>query len=183
MGSSRNAGARLLSFLADAQTRGAREALRILDLEHLAGRPITEIFIGLADYVCPNGGTVDDGIPREAFVETIVDLAGSGITNLDALTVNQMQTVFEFFATRAIEARLCNDIGMKVITLPVDAHTAHSVQDQLHDFIARGVSDALSAAQMIPTALTTNRVLSFVESVYEDAFRMLQTMGEAEAEQ
>lgn len=181
MGASRGAGARLLGFLADAQTRGAREALRALDLEHLAGRSITEIFIGLADYVCPEGGTVDEGIPREAFVETIVDLAGLGITDLDALTADQMQTVFEFFATHAIEARLCNDIGMKVIALPADTDAARRVQAQLRDFIARGVSDALTAAQMTPVALTTDRVLGFVEGVYEEAFRMLQTMGEAEA--
>ena len=37
MGASRGAGARLLGFLADAQTRGVREALRALNLESLAG--------------------------------------------------------------------------------------------------------------------------------------------------
>jgi hypothetical protein len=183
MGSSRGAGARLLGFLSDAHTRGAREALRTLNLEHLAGRPVEEIFIGLVDYVCPEGGTVDEGISREAFVETIVDLAELGITDLDTLTTEQMQTVFELFATHAIEARLCNDIGTKVITLPGNAHTASRVQAQLRDFIARGVSDALSAAIMTPNALLTpERVLNFVDRVYADAFRILQIMGEAEAE-
>lgn len=56
MGASRSAGARLLGFLVDAQARGVREALRALDLESLAGRPITEIFVGLADYICPGTG-------------------------------------------------------------------------------------------------------------------------------
>ncbi len=181
MGSSRGAGARLLGFLADAQARGAREALRALNLEHLAGRPIDEIFVGLVDYVCPDGGTIDEGISREAFVETIVDLATLGITDLDALTADQMQTVFELFATHAIEARLFNDIGTKAITLPRDAHTASRVQAQLRDFIARGVSDALTAAKMVLSALTPDRVLGFVGSVYEEAFRMLEIMGEVEA--
>ena len=62
MGASRNSGTRLLGFLADAQARGVREALRALDLESLAGRPITEIFVGLADYICLGAGTVDEGI-------------------------------------------------------------------------------------------------------------------------
>lgn len=137
----------------------------------------------MANYVCPNGGNIDEGISREAFIETIVDIAGSGITDLDALTIAQIQTVFEFFATHAIEARLYNDIGMKAITIPTDPHTAHIVQSQLHDFISRGVSDALTAAQMTPAALTPNRVLGFVESVYEEAFWILQTMGEAEVNQ
>ena len=56
MGSARGTGSRLVSFLSDAVARGATEALRSLNLGALAGRPIEEIFLGLADYVCPDGG-------------------------------------------------------------------------------------------------------------------------------
>ena len=65
MGSARGAGGRILGFLSDATRRGAAEALRALNLGELAGRPIEEIFLGLADYVCPDGGTIDEGIARE----------------------------------------------------------------------------------------------------------------------
>lgn len=182
MGSSRVAGGRLLGFLSHAQASGAREALRSLNLEGLAGRPIEEVFLGLADYVCPSGGTVDAGIARDAFIETIADLANSGITDLDTLTVDQMQTVFELYATHAIEARLCNDIGAKVVTLPSDIRAARQVQEQLEDYIRRGVSDALTAARSAIQVLTPERVLSFVDNVYEAAFDILRVMGEAEAE-
>jgi hypothetical protein len=182
MGSSRAAGARLLNFLSDAQTRGTREALRALNLEQLAGRPIEEIFLGLADYICPEVGTVDEGISRDAFIETIADLAEQGIVDLDGLTSDQIQTVFELFATHAIEARLCNDIGSKLITLPANAAAAASIQAQLRDFIARGVSDALTAARAALDALTPSRALVFVDGVYQAAFEILQTMGEREAE-
>ena len=56
MGASRGAGARLLSFLSDAQSRGPVEALRSLNLQALAGRPIEEVFLGIAEYVCPLEG-------------------------------------------------------------------------------------------------------------------------------
>ena len=111
MGSSRGVGAGLVRFLNDASANGVREALRTLNLESLAGRPIEEVFAGLADYICPEGGSIDEGIARDAFVETIADLAGAGITDIDALTPGQIQTVFELYATHAIEARICNDIG------------------------------------------------------------------------
>lgn len=182
MGSARRAGSRLLGFLSDAVTRGAAEALRALNLGALAGRPIEEIFLGLADYVCPDGGSIDEGIAREAFIETIADLAGAGITDLDGLTADQMQTVFELYATNAIEARLCNDIGAKTITLPSDSREAARVQAQLHDFIRRGVADALTAARAAAAALTPDRVLQFVGRIYEQAFGILQIMGDAEAE-
>jgi hypothetical protein len=181
MGSSQTAGANLLGFLSDVRTRGAREALRTLNLEGLAGRPISEVFLGLADYVCPDGGTVDEGITREAFIETIADLAENGITDLDTLTADQMQTVFELYATHAIEARLCNDIGAKTILLPRDVRVAEQVQAQLRDFIRRGVSDALTAARRTLQTLTQDRVLEFVGRVYEQSFVILQALGEAEA--
>lgn len=182
MGSARGAGSRLLGFLSDAVTRGATEALRALNLGALAGRPIEEIFLGLADYVCPDGGTIDEGIARDAFIETIADLAGAGITDLDGLTSDQMQTVFELYATNAIEARLCNDIGAKTVVLPSDSRQAARVQAQLNDFIRRGVADALIAASVAAASLTPHRVLAFVERVYEQAFGILQIMGDAAAE-
>ena len=182
MGSARGAGSRLLGFLSDAATRGAAEALRALNLSALAGRPIEEIFLGLSDYVCPDGGSIDEGIAREAFIETIADLAGAGLTDLDGLTADQVQTVFELYATNAIEARLCNDIGTKTVILPSDAREASRVQAQLHDFIQRGVADALTAARAAAAALTPDRVLGFVGRIYEQAFGILQIMGDAEAE-
>jgi hypothetical protein len=182
MGSARGAGSRLLGFLADATTRGATEALRALNLGALAGRPIEEIFLGLADYVCPDGGTIDEGVAREAFIETITELAGAGITDLDGLTPDQMQTVFELYATNAIEARLCNDIGMKTVILPSDSRQAARVQAQLNDFIRRAVADALTTARAAAAALTPDRVLAFVGGIYEQAFGILQIMGDAEAE-
>lgn len=182
MGSARGAGSRLLGFLSDAVARGATEALRTLNLGALAGRPIEEIFIGLSDYVCPDGGSIDEGIAREAFIETITDLAGAGITDLDGLTADQMQTVFELYATNAIEARLCNDIGMKTIILPSDSREAARVQAQLKDFIHRAVADALTAARTAAAMLTPDRALQFVGRVYEQAFEILQIMGDDEAE-
>lgn len=181
MGAARTAGARLLGFLSDAQARGLREALQALDLQRLAGRPIEEIFLGLADFICPNNGTIDEGIARDAFIETIADLADFGLRDLDALTSDQIQTVFELYATHAIEARLLNDIGTKAVTLPSDVRAVERVEGQLRDFVRRGVSDALYAASTALQALTPDRVLDFVNDVYEGAFGILRALGEAEA--
>jgi hypothetical protein len=182
MGSSRDAGARLYSFLSDAQARGPAEALRALNLEALAGRPIEEIFLGLAEYVCPIGGTVDEGIVRDAFIDMIAELADQGITDFDGFSADQMQTVFEMFAAKAIEGRICNDIGKNGITLPDDVAAVERVQAQLHDFVSRAVGDVLTVARRMSGRLTPQQALQHVDAVYEAAFEMLQTMGEAEAE-
>lgn len=182
MGSSRSSGARLAGVLSGIRSEGLDETLRALDLGELAGKPIEEVFLRLADYVCPEGATVDEGIARNAFIETIADLADSGITDLDSLSADQMQTVLENYATHAIEARLCNDIGTKISIAPDSSVDVAKVQEQLRDFISRGVSDALTDAREAMDALTPNRTLEFVGSVYEQAFSILQTLGEKEAE-
>ena len=175
-------GVPLLSFLSGAVANGPREALRALNLERLAGRPIEEVFLGLMEYVCPEGGTLDEGIARDAFIETIADLAENGIADFDSLTRDQMQTIFELYATHAIETRLCNDIGMKSITLPADAAHAASLQRQLLDFVRRSVSDALTQARTAMRALTPERVFGSVTRVYEQAYAIMQTMAEVETE-
>ncbi len=183
MGASRRTAAGLVQFLADVARNGADQALQALNLPALAGRPIEDVFTGLADVVCPEGGSVDEGIARGAFIETIADLAEAGIANLDGLTPDQMQTVFELYATHTIEARICNDVGNKIISLPSDPKAAQRAQDQLRDFIRRGVSDALSRANINIQTLTPDRVAGFVTEVYQSSFDMLRVMGEAEADE
>ena len=182
MGSSRSTASGLVSFLGNASANGVREALRSLDLESLAGRPVEQVFAGLADYICPDGGSIDEGIARDAFIETIADLADAGITDIDGLTSEQIQTVFELYASHAIEARICNDIGTKVVTMPPDIRTVERIEAQLGEFIQRGVSDAVNASGVDIGALLPDQVSGFVDSVYEAAFDMLQVLGDSEAE-
>lgn len=183
MGSSRRAGAGLVSFLGNAAANGVATALRTLNLDSLVGRPIEQVFTGLADYVCPDGGSIDEGIARDAFVETIADLAEAGITDIDGLTADQIQTVFELYVTHTIEARICNDIGSRVVTVPSDPTAAARVEAQLREFIQRGVSDAIVAASADIGVLSQDAVSGFVNGVYETAFEILQTMGDREANQ
>ena len=180
MGASRAASGRLLNFLTDVRERGARDALRTLNFDRLAGWPIEDVFLGLADYVCPEVATLDDGIARDSFIETIADLAENGITDLDSLTADQMQTVMELYATHAIEARLCNDIGTKAIILPLDIKSAGEVQAQLRDFIRRGVSDVLTAARDALNEMTQGSIIGFINGIYENAFSILQQLAEME---
>ncbi len=182
MGSSRSTASGIVSFLGNARANGAQEALRSLNLESLAGRPVEEIFAGLADYICPDGGSIDEGIARDAFIETIADLADAGITDIDGLTSEQIQTVFELYASHTIEARICNDIGTRVVTMPSDVRTVERIEAQLSEFIQRGVSDAVNAAGVDIGALSQDQVSEFVDSVYEAAFEMLEALGESEAE-
>jgi hypothetical protein len=97
---------------------------------------------------------------------------------LDNITLDQVRAVFELYAAHAIEARICNDIGTKAIILPGDARDAARVQQQLHDFILRGVSDALANIPSPNAALTEQQIMGFVDNVYQQAFEILHHLAE-----
>lgn len=182
MGSSRGAASRLVGVLGRVGNEGIRVVLRSLDLGGLAGRPIEEVFAGLADFICPDGGSIDEGIARDAFIETIADLAEAGITEIDGLTADQMQTVFELYIAHTIEARICNDIGTRVVNMPSDVRTVERIEAQLQEFIQRSVSDAVSASGVDLGSISQDNVTGFVNEVYEATFELLEAAGEAEAE-
>lgn len=73
-------------------------------------------------------------------------------------------------------------IGTKAVALPSDAATAAKVQEQLFDFIRRSVSDALAGSLAGVATMTRENVLGFVTGVYEQAFSILQSIGEAEVD-
>ena len=83
MALSSRATSRLADFLSTASTVGVREALRSVGFERLAGRPATEVLRGLIEFICPPGGTIDEKHCAQAFIETVADLAESGITDLE----------------------------------------------------------------------------------------------------
>jgi predicted lactoylglutathione lyase len=135
----------------------------------------------MTDYVCPDGGSVDEGITRDSYIEMIVDLAENGVTDLDALNSNQVQTVFELYTTHTIENRLYNDVGTKIVQFPDDAQAVLLIKSQVHDFIHRTVADALSSARDALLSLTQSNIQRFVDRIYLTAFELLRNLAVTEA--
>lgn len=181
MGSSRRVAGGLISFLSAAAGGGLNAALADRNLGHLIGRSAEDIFIGLSDIVCPQGGSVDEGIARNAFMETIVELAGAGISDLSQLTADQVFAVIQLFATNSIEARLCNDIGTKICIAAENIPQVENVQQQLHDFISGAVSDALAKYSNDINQLSSDQTGKIVDNIYTEAFSILETLGDAES--
>ncbi|WP_367898802.1 Qat anti-phage system associated protein QatB [Leptospira sp. WS58.C1] len=180
MGISKTASVNLLNFLSTASSQGFEKALDSIGLPNLAGKPIDDIFIGLIDHICPSDGAVDIGITRDAYIKTVADLASADVGSLNSLSEEQVKTVFEIFATYTIEARICNDIGTKSISLPTNVDSIVKVQNQLRDFIKGAVADAINREFKKGKGLTQKKTRSFVDKVYRQAFSILEVLGNEE---
>ncbi|GAA4334861.1 Qat anti-phage system associated protein QatB [Flaviaesturariibacter amylovorans] len=174
MGASRAAAGRFVSFFGAASGGGAglTTALATFNLQGLLNSPVEDILSALIDHICPDGGTIDEGIARSAFVETIIALLDEGI-DLDTLTEEQAMHAIGLFIAHSIEGRLCNDIGTKITFAADRVADIAAIQQELHDFIAGCVSDSLSQFEGQVAALTDVEIVGFVDQIYEDAFSIL----------
>lgn len=180
MGSSRSSGGRLLGFLSDVRARGLAPALEAINLGSLVGKAIDELFFGLADYVCPTDGSVDAGIPRDAYAEMVVDAVAAGITSLDELTGEQVKVIFERFVAHSIFDRLTNDIANGGILLTKDAKEAAAVQDDIREFIYGAVHDAVDRQDTDFRGLSQADARDLTTTVYEQSFAILEALGREE---
>lgn len=177
MGAARPVAGQLLNFWAQGIREGAQAALRAVNLEALADRPLEEVFLALADVICPDGATLDEAIARNAFIDTVVDLPSVGITTLE-FSPTELRLVLELYIAHSIEARLCNDIGANTLILPRDVAAAANVQAQVWDFVRRGVSDALAPLEGTLHAIGPHGVTPFIARLYGEAFAVLGAMGD-----
>jgi hypothetical protein len=182
LGAVRTTTAQLANFLSIAAAQGSQQALRTFNLQGLAGRSLVDIFTGLMDEICPQGGPIDEGIARDAFVETIAELAEAGITDFDHLTPQQLQEILESYATHAIKDRIYNDIANKVILLPRNLDAVFNIDAQLHDFVRGGVEAEFAGLLGQISAMPEGQLGHQITQVYARAFRWLQIMAESEEE-
>lgn len=181
MGSSRAAASGLLGVVRDFQRLGPTETLRQLNLAGLAAQPAADVFVAILEFICPPGGAVDDAIARQAMLETIGDLAESGVGSFDTLTPQQLQDVFLDFISRSIEGRVMADLGGRGITLPDDIAAVESAQAQLHDFVEGATRGQLAGRLEGLERLSDRDIESVVNQIYETAFELVAVAGEAAA--
>ena len=141
MGSSRAAGSNVLGVFRGIERNGLDATLRFLNLTNLAGRSPEDVFLGLTDVVCADGGSIDEGIARDAWLETVAELESLGIDDVGALTPDQMQEFFVAFVTHSIETHLLQEIGAKGLGKAADIDAIEGFERQLRDYIRRSVRE------------------------------------------
>jgi hypothetical protein len=179
MGASRSAARGILGVLRDFQREGLDATLRRLNFGDLIGRPLEEVFAGLTDVVCMDGGSIDEGIALDAWLETVADLEELNLTDPAALTPEQMRDIFLTFIAHTIEGRLLQDIGANGLKVAADLAAIEAFENQLRDYIRRSVRDSFSTDISTPASLSDHQIEGIVDRTYQDAWDLLVTWGDA----
>jgi len=179
MGASRDAARGVLGLFREFQRDGVPATLRRLNLGDLVGRPLEDVFSGLTAVVCKDGGSIDEGIALDAWVETVAELEGLGVDDPTRLTPDQMRDIFLAFIARTIEGRLLQDIGANGLKVAADLAAIEAFERQLRGYIRRSVRDSFSSDISMLASLTDRQIHEVVDGTYQDAWDLLVNWGDA----
>ena len=180
MGASRTTARGALGVFRGFQREGTEATLRHLNLENLVGRPVAEVFLGLTDVICPDGGSIDEGIALDAWVETVVDFDEIGIDDIATLTASQMQEVLLAFVSHSIENRVFQDIGANGLKIAADLAAIEAFEAELRSYIRRSVRDSFSGDLNALATLSDSQIVTVVDRTYDEAWDLLVTWGDVE---
>ncbi len=178
LGASRNSSARLLSIVGSMVSRGVEAASREFGLGELIGKNASDVFLQIMDFVCPDGGSTDEGIARCSYIETIESMPELSNIPIENISEEQFLIFTETYMAKVIEERLLNDIGNKTISLPDDIGTVQVIQEQLCDYIFGSVSDAVSQLNVDIKNINSSQTRFIVDFVYERAYTILASLNE-----
>lgn len=178
MGASRAAAAKLLSIFGDVQRNGAAETLRRLQLTVAPGQPASQVLLSLLEFICPPGGAIDEGVARQAALNTIAELDEAGSGSFEEMTQADRQNFFLDFVANSIESMIMADLGGRGITMPDDVDAVERIQSQLSSFIT-GCTRGQLANRLEQWPAPTDQEVNLVTSaIYEAAFDLIATAAE-----
>ncbi|WP_341213724.1 Qat anti-phage system associated protein QatB [uncultured Limimaricola sp.] len=159
-------------------TEGAEAALARFDLQDLAGRPAAEVLEAVADMICPDGGTIDESIARDAMLEAIADLADSDPGAFDDLSADQLNDFLCDVIARSILTKVLNEIGTNALHGSASDADFREAEQITRDYTQGRVRDALSNRFDIGARSTQAEIDRTIGDVYAETFDMLEAVLE-----
>lgn len=178
LGASRTSTARLLSVIGSISERGFTETQKKFGFGDLIGKSASDVFVGIMNFVCPDGGSTDEGIARSSYIETIASMPELNDITIENMSEQQYLIFLETYMTNVIQERLLNDIGNKTISLPDDINTVGIIQNQLNSFIFGAVADAITQLNIEIGRIENTQTIAIVDSIYEKSYSILEYLGE-----
>lgn len=163
------------SFISESPNK----ALQQFELQGMAGRPAVDVLDALADLLCPDGGTIDEAIARDAMLETIAEFATEDLGDFEDLTADQLKEFLAEVVTRCVETKVINEIGTNSLHGSASDSDFREAEAILHDYTSQAVHDALSDVFGPTETLESTEMDVRMADVFADAFRILATILEA----
>ena len=178
MGSSRTAASNALGVFRGIQRDGIQTTLQYLNLNQLVGGSVQEVFIGFTEVICEDGGSIDEGIARDAWLETVTELDQIGIDDLETLTTGQIQELFLHFIANTIETRLYQEIGVRGFQYAETMNDIENFDTQFKHYVQLTVRDSFASDLADLSAMSDQTIRDIVDQTYSEAWDLFITIGD-----
>lgn len=158
---------------------GPAAALARFNLQNLAGRPAVEVLESLAEIMCPDGGTIDEAIARDAMLEAIGDIATEDLGAFNELSSDQLNDFLCDVIERCIVTKVLNEIGTNALHGSATDADFREAEQITRDYTHGRVRDALGSRFNPSTQPTQAEIDQSISEVFADAFDMLGAVLES----
>lgn len=173
MGASRGAAGKVLGVFRDIGRDGVETALRRLNLQQLIGGTPQDMFIGLTEVICRDGGAIDEAIARQAWLETAAEVDKLGVEDLSKLTADQVCEIFLTFVAHAIEIHLYQQIGINGFAAAQSLADIERTDAELRSYIERAVRDSFTSDLADLSTTTDSEIGVVVDRTFQEAWELL----------
>lgn len=178
LGAARGSAAKLYGILNSLSGGGAREIAQQFSLGSIEGLPASDFFVKIAGFICPDGGTNDEGIARSAYYDAIVDNPDLYGKPTESLTHEECESVLQNFMSKVVLEQLMNDIANKTITLPNDINEVAHIEEKVEQMIKQSVSDAFVDVRNRNIQITNSEAQKITDSIYQKTYEILEGLGD-----
>jgi hypothetical protein len=165
---------RILSFAQAVAAVGTPEALKQFGLKDCQGKPVDEILPKLIDALCHDpGGSIDEGIARDALADAIADLSEQGLDLADEFSEEQLRELFIGFVSNSIKDRVINDVGVNSLAVPDDTLAVQGIEATLSAVISGCVRDAVGGPLSDYGSIGSQQLAKVTREIYEAAYNLI----------
>ena len=178
LGSAKTSTARLVGVVGAYSEGGAGAVQDYLKTYNLIGVRADEALRSITDLICNDGGTTNEGIARDAYIDTLADLKELRSKNFEELHPDQIMLFLEGCMARIVVGRLLNDIGNKTLSVPDSLQKAGNVKRRMTNLVKGLIGDIFTNMNLTPDRIQKDKAQSISDSVYEKVYRSFAAAGE-----
>jgi len=179
LGSSRTSTARLYGILHTLSGPGGfHQIAQLLSLDTLQGLPAKEFFIRLARFVCPDGGTENEGISRSAYYDVVADNPEMMGKPIDSLTKDEIDSINQRYMSKVVMQQIMNGIANNTIRFSESLDEIAHIEEKVEQLIDQSVSDACAEMKQDNIEMSNERAKEITDSIYQRVFEILEGIGD-----
>lgn len=177
LGSARRSTATLVGVLGAYSEGGAGAVQDYLKTYNLIGARADEAFRNIMELICGDGGTTDEGIARDAYIDTLADMKELRGIHFEDLLPNQIMLFLEGCMARIVVGKLLNDIGNKTLSIPDSLRKAGNVKNRMINLVKGLIGDIVVKMNLSSDKIQKEKAQSICDDVYERVYRSFQAAG------